>query len=108
MMRYSVCCVGSLCLSLVACVEAEISRDEQAAVVTQGTPLQGTPLQGISLSGTTMQGFLFDGAALNGLGLTNVRVEKGELVAEQGAATVRGTALNGTQLRAQVQDLNVS
>jgi hypothetical protein len=47
-----------------------------------------------------MQGFALDGVKLQGSQLSNVRVEKGELVANRGATTLRGTALADVHLTA--------
>src|SRR3954453_16060689 len=69
----------------------------------QGTPLQGTVLQG-AVAGMTMQGFQFTGATFNGVALTNVHIEKGELVATQNQTTLRNLGLAGAHLYAQVHD----
>ncbi|HEX7843585.1 MAG TPA: ADYC domain-containing protein [Kofleriaceae bacterium] len=53
-----------------------------------------------------MVGFKFADATLNGSALVNVRIEKGELVAEQGGNTLHGTALAGAHLFAQVRNIN--
>ena len=60
-------------------------------------------MQGVNMQGVNMQGFALDGMTLNGE-LRNARVEKGELVAERGATTLRGTALAGTHLYGQWMD----
>jgi hypothetical protein len=70
--------------------------------------MQGMTMQGTLLQGMTMQGMSLDGATLSGDALGNVRVERGELVAERGSITLRGTALVGVQLHAQVRNLGVT
>ena len=70
----------------------------------QGTQLQGTVLQG-AVAGMTMQGFLYAGATFNGAALTNVHIEKGELVANQDQTTLRDFGLAGAHLYAQVHDV---
>src|SRR5262245_13715561 len=64
----------------------------------QGTSMQGTSMQGTSMQGTSMQGFQLGGVTISGSQLQNVRVEKGELVGQRGANTLRGTALVGAHL----------
>ena len=64
----------------------------------QGTQLQGILLQGTQVQGMTMQGFQFAGATLNGAALANVRIENGELVAEQNQVTLRGGAARHAHL----------
>jgi len=68
----------------------------------QGMSLQGMSLQGMSLQGMTMQGILIAGATLYGSPLDHVRVENGEVVAEQGGTTLRGTALVDAHFQAQL------
>ena len=86
----------------------EISATTQADMQHQGTQLQGTQLQGTQLQGMSMQGFQFAGATLQGLPLVNLRVEQGQLVAEQNQVTLQGTSLAGAHLYAQVQNLTAS
>jgi len=74
----------------------------------QGTQLQGMQLQGAQVLGMTMQGFQFAGATLDGAALTNLRIEQGELVAEQGQVTRRGVDLANARLLAHVQNLAAS
>src|ERR1043165_3060532 len=83
--------VVSLCAALYACqVVEETSVGEQAGSNLQGSNLQGSNLQGSNLQGMSLQGFLVDGAVLEGVALTGLHVEKGELVAQRGADTLRG------------------
>ncbi|HET7506430.1 MAG TPA: ADYC domain-containing protein [Kofleriaceae bacterium] len=101
----------TLIAALAACDAVELdatSPVEQAFINNQGTTMQGLNLQGASLAGMTMQGFRVDGATLSGEPLSQVRVERGELVAERGPSTLRGTALVGAHLRAQVRNLDAS
>ncbi|HEU4729958.1 MAG TPA: ADYC domain-containing protein [Kofleriaceae bacterium] len=94
---------------MVLCVSAcssELARhaDQQPIMQQQGTELQGIVLQGAQLQGTTLQGFRFAGATLNGAALDNLRLVKGELVAEQNQITLRGAALVDARLLAEAQD----
>jgi hypothetical protein len=67
----------------------------------QGMNMQGMNMQGMNMQGMNMQGFELDGVTVAGSHLTNVHVEKGELVASRGATTLRGTQLVGAHLIAQ-------
>src|SRR4051794_20885923 len=96
-------CVAALWL--FACSsELRESTDQQAYMQGQGTQLQGIQLQGIQAQGMTMLGFQLDRATLNGAALTNLRVERGELVAERNQATLHGDDLVGAYLYAQVRN----
>jgi hypothetical protein len=103
MTRFVICCVASLCVTACVIGEEETSTGEQAGSNMQGSNMQGTTLQGLSVQGAIMEGFRFDGATLGGVPLVNLRVQDGELVAEQGQVTLRGAALAGAQLQAQVK-----
>jgi hypothetical protein len=98
--------VAALCLA--AC-SPELAQevDEQAFMSQQGTELQGLVLLGTQLQGMTLQGFRFAGATLNGAALANLRLDKGELVAELNQVTLRGTALANAHLFADAQNPNV-
>ena len=113
MMKYCISCITALYAS--ACASEVTTTDEQAGpqlqstprVQQQGTQLQGTQMQGTQMQGTQMQGmglqgFLFAGATLGDDALMNLRVERGELVAEQDQVTLHGAALVGAHLYAQV------
>jgi hypothetical protein len=52
----------------------------------------------------TLGGFRFAGATLNRAPLINLRIDKGELIAEQNETTLHGTALINAHLFAQVQN----
>src|SRR5262245_50500720 len=67
----------------------------------QGTQVYGIVLQG-AVASMTVQGFQYAGATLHGNPLINLRVEKGELVAEQNQVTLRNTALAEAHVFAQV------
>jgi hypothetical protein len=103
--------IVTLCVFYCACEgeedDDETSTDEQFGSNLQGSNLQGSNLQGSNLQGMSMQGFKLDGATLGGAPLTNVRVEHGELVAEQNQVTLHGTALKYAHLLAQVRNLDV-
>jgi hypothetical protein len=71
----------------------------------QGISMQGISMQGISMQGMRMLGFQIDGATLGGAPLTNLRVSRGEVIAQRGLFTLRGAALAGAQLQAQVRNL---
>ena len=81
--------------------DAKTSTVRQYGMSMQGMSMQGMSMQGMSMQGMSMQGFSLDGVTLNG-NLSNVHVEKGELVAQRGSQTLRGTALVGAHLFAQV------
>jgi hypothetical protein len=70
----------------------------------QGRKLQGTNLQGTNLEGMTLLGLRFSDATLDGVPLTNLRVVKGELLAERDGVTLRGTALAGARLIGDASD----
>src|SRR4051812_14665097 len=98
-----------LIAALGGCVVDEVDETtsvvEQHFVNMQGTDLQGLNLQGASLGGMTIQGFKLDGATLSGVPLSSLRVERGELVAENGSTTLRGTSLVGAHVFAQARNL---
>jgi hypothetical protein len=112
-----VCIGAALGIALCACDAVEtptdpssepgVSTTAQNSVVTQGEQLQGVMLQGVPLQGTKMLGYRFSGATQNGAPLQHVRVERGELVAERGSTTLRGTALAGAHLLADTRNLSV-
>jgi hypothetical protein len=97
-------------IALCACDAVELPTDEtstteQPGMTLQGMTLQGMTLQGMTLQGMTLQGMNLGGATLSGDALEHVRVERGEVVAERGTTTLRGTALVGAHLRAQARNL---
>ena len=108
-MKNPVACAAVL-TGLVACAiddEPEVSTTEQAGINMQGINMQGINMQGINMQGINMQGmfmvgFQFSGATLNGP--IDLRVERGELIGQRGAVTLRGTALTGARLYAQARD----
>jgi hypothetical protein len=106
MTRYTVIRIGALCLASCA---AEPARDigEQPIMTQQGTEMSGLLLQGTQLQNKFIRGFRFSGATLNGAPLVNFRLEKGELIAQQGQVTLRGTALVNTRLFAEAYNRNV-
>jgi hypothetical protein len=108
MKRFTVC-AATFGIALWACdvvetPEVETSTTEQAGRQLQGRQLQGRQLQGRQLQGSQLQGMRLSDATLSGATLANVRVSRGELLADCGGTTLRGTALAGTHLRGQVQD----
>ena len=84
-------------------VDDETSTAEQAGEQLQGEQLQGEQLQGEQLQGMHMQGIRFQGATLSGVPLTHVQIDRGELVAQRGADTLRGTQLAGAQFKADLR-----
>jgi ADYC domain len=106
MARYVVSWFAALCLA--AC-SPELARDvdEQPIMQQQGPDLQGIVLNGTQLQGMILRGFRFAGATLNGAALVNLRLDKGELVAEQNQITLRGTALVNARLFADAQNRSV-
>jgi hypothetical protein len=101
-------CWAALGVALCACEVVQTSTTEQASTNLQGVNMQGVNMQGVALQGMTMLGFHRDGATLFGAPLDNVRVERGEVVATRGSFTLRGAALVGAHLRAEVRNLEVT
>jgi hypothetical protein len=99
---------ATLGLALGACgVEpfpAETSTTAQPGITMQGITMQGITMQGITMQGMSMLGYRVDGASLSGAALGHVRVQRGELVAQRGSVTLRGTSLVGAHLFAEVRD----
>jgi len=81
----------------------ETSTAEQAGEQLQGEQLQGEQLQGEQLQGMSMQGIRLQGATLSGVPLTHVQIDRGELVAQRGSDTLRGTQLLGAHFMADVR-----
>ncbi len=98
-MRHHVAWLAALGLS--GCASPTESAGQQAIMQNQGTQLQGVQLQGTQVQGMTLVGFQYAGATLGGAALSNVRVEHGELVAEQDGVTLHGTDLAGAHVYAQ-------
>jgi hypothetical protein len=103
-------CVAIICISFWACVvdEFEATTWEQAGSNMQGSTMQGVSMQGSNMQGMRMQGFRIDGATLGGAALAHLRVQRGEVIAEQAGVTRRGAALVGAHLKAQVRRTSVS
>lgn len=100
--------IGITALCVAACVApAEHDTGEQPIMTQQGTELQGVLLQGTQLQGMFLYGFRFAGATLDGAPLVNLRLDQGELVAEQNQVTLRGTALVNAHLYAEAQNRDV-
>jgi hypothetical protein len=90
--------------------EPGTSSTEQAGINMQGINMQGINMQGINMQGINMQGmkllgFDIAGATLGSAPLSDVHVDKGELVAYLGAVEKRGTDLIGAQLIAEARDI---
>jgi hypothetical protein len=88
--------------------EGNLGTVEPHGINMQGINMQGINMQGINMQGMAMLGFNVDGATLGGAPLGNVRVERGELVAELAGATLRGTSLLGAHVYAQVRNITLS
>jgi len=97
-------CWATLCMALGACEVVETSTAEQAGTELQGMELQGMELQGMELQGMELQGMHLGDATLSGDALAHLRVERGEVVAERGPVTLRGTALAGVHFQAEVRN----
>jgi hypothetical protein len=91
-------------LGLAACTAQAESVGQQAIMENQGTQLQGVQLQGGQVQGMTLVGFQYAGATLGDAALANVRVERGELVADSGPVALHGADLVGAHLQAQAHD----
>ncbi len=86
--------ISVLCAFAYACVGTEeVSIAEQALMQLNGSNLNGSNLNGMSL-----RGFFVSGATKNSSALTNLRVEKGELLAELGGVTLSGDDFDGVEL----------
>jgi hypothetical protein len=105
---YGICSVALSTVVVGCAVEPATGSVEQPGINMQGINMQGINMQGINMQGMAMQGFSVDGATLGGAALANVRIERGELVGEQGGATLRGAALAGAHLFAQARNIAVS
>jgi hypothetical protein len=99
---------AALCASACSSPPERSSSEDQELWQQQGPALQGVLLQGSGAANMTLVGFQFDGATLNGAALSNVRIEKGELVAEQNQVTLRGAALENARVIAQLHDVHVN
>ena len=99
---------AALCVSACSSAPERSSSEEQDLWEQQGTALQGAQLQGTQAHDMTLVGFQFDGATLNGAALSNLHIEKGELVAEQNQVTLRGTDLKDAHLIAQLHNVHVN
>jgi hypothetical protein len=67
----------------------------------QGMNMQGMNMQGMNMQGMNMQGMNMQGATLGSHSLDNVRIVKGEVFADRGGQTLRGTALSGARFTAR-------
>jgi hypothetical protein len=102
MTRYISIGIAALCLA--ACTterEPERYVGEQPIMTQQGTEMDGLLHLGTQLQDKFIRGFRFAGATLNGAPLVNLRLEKGELVAERNGVTLRNTALVNARLFAE-------
>ena len=92
-------CISALCAFAYACVaNEESSIDEQATTQLNGSQFNGSQFNGSQFNGMSLVGFMVTGATKGGVALTDLRVEQGDLVAEQNSVTLRGTQLAGAQL----------
>ncbi|HET7502508.1 MAG TPA: ADYC domain-containing protein [Kofleriaceae bacterium] len=81
---------------------------DEPAIQTSATEQAGMTMQGMTMQGMTMQGMRLDGMTLSGSTLAHVRVDRGELVADRDSGTLRGAALVGAHLFADVRNVAVS
>ena len=101
MTRIHIACSGIFVAAMGAC---------SATVEQAGVPpdLTGTTAQpGMSMQGMSMQGMRLDGAVLSDK-QWQLQVSKGELIATHSGKTLRGTALAGMHLFADVQNLQAT
>jgi hypothetical protein len=114
MTRFAIVCLAAVCASY--CSYDTVDTGDTVATGTaeqdvsqmQGSQIQGTSLLGSDAQNMTMQGFQYTAATLNDAALDNLHIENGELVAQQGQATLRGTALAEAHLLAQLHDTTVT
>jgi hypothetical protein len=99
-------CIAGLCALAYACqsIEERISEAEQAGSSLNGSSLNGSSLNGSSLNGMTLLGFSVVGATQDDVPLMDLRVEGGELVAERGGVTLRGSGFAGAYLKGVAHD----
>ena len=97
------CAMFGVALSACGVVDTPTSSTEQA-----GTQMQGTEMQGTEMQGMAMQGIRIAGATLDGTPLTHVRVERGEVVAQQGSTTLRGKQLARARFLADMRNIKVT
>lgn len=100
--------------SFAGCAVDELDEPSTSVVEQEGRKLQGRKLQGRKLQGRNLQGveleslsligFRYANATLDGAALANLRVVKGELVAERDGVTVRGAALAGARIYGDATD----
>src|SRR5262245_11112899 len=107
MTRVCIIWFAALCVSACSSAQDQSGTDEQDLWEQQGTALQGVQLQGSQFQNMKLVGFQSDAATLNSAALSNVHIEKGELVAEQNQVTLRGTDLKYAHLFAQLHDNSV-
>jgi hypothetical protein len=103
-----VVCVSALCASYCSSEVVETATTVQAGSALQGTQLHGAISQGSNVANMAMLGFQFADATRNGSALSNVRIEHGELVAEQNQTTLHGLDLADTHLLAQWRNVKVN
>src|SRR5678816_3068084 len=104
MRRFCVLLLTVLCASYCTWETVETSTIEQHwGSDQQGTKLQAITLYG-SVEGQTVYGFEFSSATLGSAALNNLRLEKGELVAEQNQVTLHDDELENAHVFAQVKN----
>jgi ADYC domain len=86
-------------------VEAPADAIAPQGITMQGITMQGVTMQGTEHSGVQLKGFRLSSLALeNGVAVEGVALEGGELVGSLGRHTLRGTALAGLRLEAELTD----
>lgn len=81
-----------------------VARVQSQGRKLQGRKLQGRSLQGVDLENLSLLGFRYANATLDGAPLANLRVVKGELLAERGGVTIRGTGLTNARITGDATD----
>jgi ADYC domain len=83
---------------MITSTSTVVARRQVQGRKMQGRKMQGRNLQGLELEHLSLVGFRYAGATLDGTALANLRVVKGELVAERLGVNVRGTSLAGAHI----------
>jgi len=96
-----------LCAFAYSCaVSEDVSTGDQLSTQSNGSNFNGIHLNGSNFNGMNMVGFMATGAKKGTSDLTDLRVWRGELIAEQGSVTLHGFQLVGTTLQALVRNNN--
>jgi ADYC domain len=99
----TVCTVGLITFVYACVVSEDTSTGEQAGENLNGSNVNGSNVNGSNVNGGQLLAFLAEGATNNSVALTDLRVYKGELIAERSSVTLRGVELDETELQAHVR-----